>query len=137
MNNRLIYLPFLGLILAACNALLADGSRLLPLAGIALTPTTASSPIPPLSVLKTPQITGLPILRSSDSPTPFVATNFADFPESESSGEQAKDFSAHLLGGAQFRLSEQGEDYILVLPTVIGCGECMFEIDEIAIANEA
>lgn len=129
MNNRFVFMSIFGLMLAACNSALAEESLLAPFVGVTPTATTASSTMATL--------TGYPLLGSSESPTPFIVTSFADLPGNEASGEIAKDFSADLVGGGKFSLLEQGEDYILVFPTVIGCSGCLFAINEIAIANEA
>lgn len=60
-----------------------------------------------------------------------AVTSFVDFPGNKAKGETAPDFSAHLLGGDTFTLSEWRDTYLLVLPTVVGCGPCMANLEEI------
>ena len=55
-------------------------------------------------------------------------TSFALLPDNRAGGESAADFRARLLGGGTFTLSEQRGKYWLVLPTALGCGECMFSL---------
>jgi hypothetical protein len=61
---------------------------------------------------------------------------FADFPGNLAQGELASDFSAQLIDGSSFTLSQYGDRYLLLFPTVIGCGECIFGINSMALALE-
>lgn len=115
-------------------------SKPLPVAGLATAPSVAPT-LPPSTLDKPTSVsthTSIPLfLRTPVPPTPFVATSFAEFPGNLATGEAAKDFTVNLLGGGQFSLSDQGENYLLVFPTIISCGDCVFGITQISIANEA
>lgn len=72
-----------------------------------------------------------------EPPTPFIVEDFADFEMNIASGEAAADFTAPLLDGSTFRLSDYRGEYVLVFPTVVGCGDCVFGINVITFVNEA
>ena len=67
---------------------------------------------------------------------PILPASFADFPGNQATGELAPDFTARAMGGVVFTLSEQRGVPVLVLPTVIGCADCVFSLTEIAIAYQ-
>jgi hypothetical protein len=59
-------------------------------------------------------------------------TTFADLPGNLAKGEAAPDFTARLIGGGAFTLSDQSGAPVLLFPTVVGCGDCLFTMEEIA-----
>ncbi|KAA3644016.1 MAG: hypothetical protein DWQ07_18040 [Chloroflexi bacterium] len=77
-----------------------------------------------------------PALHPPYTPTPFVVANLDAFPGNVASGESAPDFTARLASGT-YVLSRDQQGYLLLFPTVVGCGECMFGIREIATVVEA
>jgi hypothetical protein len=130
----------LAILLALAIAASACGSR--PI--IIVTPT----PLPPTIVAtstRTPTATPLsPTLEPTAAPAVEVepagagptapASSFADMPGNQARGEPAPDFTARVLGGGTFTLSAQRGSYVLILPTIIGCGECLFSLSEISAA---
>ena len=74
--------------------------------------------------------------NSADSATE-VATHaeigvFAEMRDNLAGGEQAPDFEIRALGNSTFSLSAQRGAYVLVVPTAIGCGECVFTMNQLA-----
>ncbi len=63
-----------------------------------------------------------------------LPSSFADMPGNLATGESAPDFAARMMDGGTFTLSEQRGSYVLLLPTIIGCGECLFSLAEITTA---
>lgn len=136
MKRWRVILFIAGLLAVGCTS--TTTPTVLPISEL---PTVGQSDIPlPLPTLRPTEIStenaNLSFLNSPEPPTPFVVTSFADFPGNLAVGEQAKEFTASLLGGERFSLAEFRDDYLLVFPTVISCSACMFGINQIAIANE-
>ncbi len=102
-------------------------------------PTAVPSPTPPPP---TPEPTAVPtvvptveILPPTVGPNPTVSVaSFADFPGNVATGKAAPDFTARVLGGSTFTLSEQRSAPVLLFPTVVGCGDCIFVMQEITAA---
>lgn len=144
MQRWLVIFFIAGLLVAGCsstsNPTVATSPTALPIS-VSKLPTSPPAPSPLPSILTQPsQIPSTPnlsFLSSQKPPTPFVVASFADFPGNLADGEMAKNFTAKLLEGEQFSLSEHRGNYILVFPTVVGCGDCIFGINQIKVANEA
>lgn len=110
------------------NPLSADSFRqLLDLA----TATTVNTPrihageTIPLPV-DTPIPSPTPVPRPSATPEP---RGFADLPGNMAAGETAVDFTIRDMNDAIFNLSDRQGSYVLLLPTVPGCGECMIHLN--------
>lgn len=137
MQRWLLMLFIGGALIVACNSTTNPAS--LPISDL---PTVAATKNPPpASTLLQPRLdpTTMPIAPKfgpPDTPTPFVVANIAVFPGNLAKGELAADFSARLIDGSLFTLSEYGDRYLLLFPTVVGCGECIFGINAIALALE-
>jgi hypothetical protein len=87
---------------------------------ILVTPTTLPSPQPTLSVVP------LDSSEIIDEIPLDTITSFEQMPGNRATGQPAADFTARLLGGGTFVLSEEQGKYWLVLPTAIGCGDCSY-----------
>ena len=106
----------------------------LPTIGPSKTSLAASTQLPPtLEPTTTPMA---PKFGPPDTATPFVVASIAEFPGNLAQGELAADFSAELIDGSLFTLSEYGDRYLLLFPTVVGCGECVFGINSMSLALE-
>ncbi len=88
-----------------------------------------------------PEPTSAPVqqqLISSDQASELAAFPeigvFAEMRDNLARGEPAPDFDARALGNSTFNLSAQSGSYVLVVPTAIGCGECVFTMDQLAAA---
>lgn len=150
MRYTILLLPLL-LLLAACGRRSRDPTsapaQIEAAAEVAVAPTPAATPTTPLVQLKvpapiepttpstplpptpTPEPAATPLLK--DNPI-AVPPSFADFPGNTAQGEPAPDFALRLLDGTNFRLSEEiSSDYYLVLPTTLGCGECLYSLGEV------
>jgi hypothetical protein len=73
-----------------------------------------------------------PITASSPEPTPALVADFTALPGNLAAGEPALDFTARVLGSGTFRLSELRGSFVLLIPTVVGCGDCILTLQEIA-----
>ncbi len=62
-------------------------------------------------------------------------TSFAQFPDNRATNSPAPDFSARLLEGGDFVLSAERGTYWLILPTSMGCGECMYSLSMVSQAQ--
>lgn len=80
-----------------------------------LPPTAIPSPTP---VSPTPEPTATP-----------EPTGFAAVPSNVANGETAVDFNIHTLSGETIALSDLRSGYVLLLPTVPGCGACMVNLN--------
>lgn len=105
---------------------------------------SSPTPLPDLADLN-PTPVDLPTLPppvvASDEPAPtaegaLVADVgvFATMPENVATGQSAPDFSARALGQRTFELSAARGSYVLIYPTVIGCGDCVFTMSQLAAA---
>ncbi|MBI5829971.1 MAG: redoxin domain-containing protein [Chloroflexi bacterium] len=121
-----------GLALAACTARPASVPPTVvievkspPLTATQI-PTPKPSPTPPPKVA--------PALTPTASPAPEITVaDFGDIPGNVANGEPAPDFTARVVGGT-FTLSEHRGSFVLVFPTIVGCGDCVFTMEEIAAA---
>ncbi len=96
---------------------------------IILSPTA-----PPIPTLLAPVVV-------SDEPEapedPVVAADigvFATMPDNIATGQAAPDFDVRALENRTFTLSASRGSYVLVFPTVIGCGDCVFTMGQLAAA---
>lgn len=98
---------------------------------------TATPPIPTISATNAP--TSSPTPRATLSIAPLESfggneisldgiTSFDQMPGNRATGQLAADFTARLLGGSTFVLSKELGNYLLVLPTSFGCGECTYSL---------
>ena len=137
IQRWLVNLIIAGVLIVGCTSTIKPTSfpiSDLPTVGPTKSPLPASTLLPP-----TPEPTATPIAPKFGTPetaTPFVVASFADFPGNLAQGEFAADFSAQLIDGSLFTLSEYGDSYLLLFPTVVGCGQCVFGINSMALALE-
>lgn len=108
------HLTAIALLAAACAA---RPARLSP---------TAAAP-------QTREPTAAPTVAVAPSAPASIARIVA-LPGNLATGEPAPDFTARVLGGDTFRLSAQRGSPVLLLPTVVGCGDCIFALREISVA---
>lgn len=66
-------------------------------------------------------------------PTAIIIASFADYPGNVANGEAAPNFTAKVMGGT-FTLSEQRGSFVLLFPTIVGCGDCLFTTEELSAA---
>lgn len=59
-------------------------------------------------------------------------SSLADLPGNIATGEIAADFEAHLVGGDTFTLAEQRGTTVLIIPTALGCAECVTNLRNLA-----
>lgn len=59
---------------------------------------------------------------------------FAEMRDNRARGDLAPDFDVRAIGNSTFSLSAQRGSYVLVVPTAIGCGECVFTMNQLAAA---
>lgn len=97
--------------------------------------TLLPSAIPTRAPALTIQLTATLIPRSTPSPTPLASPTamfdaktrlgkFAQLAGNLANGEPAPDFTARVMGGKTFTLSQQRGLPVLLFPTVNGCGDC-------------
>ena len=72
--------------------------------------------------------------QATEPAAPAAIGIFAEMRDNLASGEQAPDFEIRALGNSTFSLSAQRGAYVLVVPTAIGCGECVFTMNQLAAA---
>ena len=91
------------------------------------------SPLPAVAPTATAEVS--PVMGDSPAGSAQGAalSAFADFPGNLAQGEPAPDFEARVMGGAPFVLSAQ-DGYVLLIPTVVGCADCLFNMQEISTA---
>ncbi|MFQ5408961.1 MAG: hypothetical protein ACE5FI_11160 [Anaerolineales bacterium] len=91
--------------------------------------------VTPAVVAPTATAEALPAMEDSPAGSAQGAalSAFADFPGNLAQGEPAPDFEARVMGGAPFVLSAQ-DGYVLLIPTVVGCADCLFNMQEISTA---
>lgn len=107
------------------------------LAACSPTATPLGETVPPaLSTTSVPSPTAPP--TSALGPTATAAGPFAHWADyaaiagNVATGQPASDFSARLLGGATFALSERRGSVVVVVPTVVGCGDCIATMKALA-----
>ena len=74
---------------------------------------------------------------ADQAPEPAVLAElgvFAEMRDNLASGEPAPDFDARAMGNSVFSLAAQRGSYVLVVPTAIGCGDCVFTMNQLAAA---
>lgn len=151
---------FAGLVLAACSSqpatppqptppalVVADSPTITPATPPTITPATPptiapatpatvspATATPAPAIEPTPEV-GLPITTLFlGAQVPITATGFADIPGNVARGEDAPAFRAELMDrGPVTNVDWQGS-YLLLIPSVAGCGECMvnlFELTEV------
>ena len=59
---------------------------------------------------------------------------FATMPDNIATGQVAPDFNVRALGDRTFTLAASRGSYVLVFPTVIGCGDCVVTMGQLAAA---
>lgn len=102
-----------------------------PLPALSSTPEPTATPLPPTPSPSATPLAALSLPIPTDVSLASV-TSFAEFPNNLAKGETAPEFTARLLGGDTFTLSERRGDFLLVIPTAVGCGPCMFSLQEIS-----
>ncbi|MCI0550206.1 MAG: hypothetical protein L0287_04565 [Anaerolineae bacterium] len=128
---RHLLIPILLVLLVACAPPLETASQInQPVPTISST-VLAEAKVATSTPLPTPQATLSIITFGSpgfeDVPVETI-TSFAEIPGNQATGQPAADFTARLLGGGTFVLSEERGKYWLVLPTALGCGDCMYSL---------
>ena len=153
MKMKYLYIPVIVLFLGSCATLPQTATH----PELAEPSITATEQVEPANTSTTPPdpVTLSPTASPTPQPTPEATlslteplsppqpdevslegiTSFALLPDNIAQGEPAPDFSARLLGGEIFTLSENIGAYWLVLPTTIGCGECMFSLSMVTYAQ--
>lgn len=142
MKANRLFIAWL-LVLAACAPVLEESVRGTGSESALQVPATSPLPTSPAAgsteaapaaptMLPTPEAT-LAVFNPLSPPRPDDVsvehiTSFALLPDNRANGQAAPDFSARLMGGGTFTLSEARGSYWLVLPTAMGCGECMFSL---------
>lgn len=91
-----------------------------------LTPT-----VEPLTSTPILTPTSLPSLTPTATAEPTPAS-FAEFPGNVADGKEAPDFSARMLGGGRYKLSEQRGKFVLLFPASINCSLCLFSVQQVA-----
>lgn len=74
---------------------------------------------------------------ADQAPEPAVRAElgvFAEMRDNLAGGEPAPDFDARAMGNSVFSLAAQRGSYVLVVPTAIGCGDCVFTMNQLAAA---
>jgi hypothetical protein len=94
---------------------------------------------PPVEVFIEPTLAPIPEQEITAEEEPGIAVPaeigiFAEMRDNLAGGEQAPDFEIRALGNSTFSLSAQRGAYVLVVPTAIGCGECVFTMNQLAAA---
>ncbi len=107
-------------------------------------PAGEPTPIPDETLLNPTPIpipTLPPPLVVSDEPEapedPVVAADigvFATMPDNIATGQAAPDFDVRALGNSMWALGASRGSYVLVFPTVIGCGDCVVTMGQLAAA---
>lgn len=99
---------------------------------------SAPTAMPNLSTTPVPIPTLPPSAVVYDEPAPTATAAdvgiFATMPENIATGQLAPDFNARALDGQTFTLSASRGTYVLIFPTVIGCGDCVFTMGQLAAA---
>ncbi len=132
--KRLTILAALVVIASACAPrpiLIVTPTPLPPTVAPIFTVASTPTPLPPTAEPTMPST--VEIAPAAAGPT-APPSSFANMPGNLATGEPAPDFTARVLGGDTFNLSEQCGSYLLILPTIIGCGECLFSLSEITTA---
>lgn len=97
------------------NPMTADGFR--QLMELATVSSATAAPMPTATAVP-------PTITPTPEPVGFTAV-----PGNIATGKLAPDFAIHTLGDETMNLSDWRGQYILLLPTTPGCGECMLHIN--------
>lgn len=150
-----ILLPILILILAGCESrsdkdvdldtsgdVVNTGDIISTDLGLISSPSSISeSSDPTIDVVPTPRfIAPLPTSvfdELSDAPSNNRADQenigaFASLDDNTATGKLAPDFTARMMGDWTFSLSAQRGSFVLLYPTVVGCADCVFTMNQIA-----
>ena len=96
------------------------------------TPEPTAIPVPTL-----PAVIYEPEKEENLADTSIVAANLgplAALEDNLATGLPAPDLDIRALGNWTFNLSEQRGSYVLLYPTVVGCGDCVFTLAQLAAA---
>jgi hypothetical protein len=130
MNAKLQLTAGIILLLAACAP--AEAPTTVATARLATGPTETV----PAIVSPVPDVTNTPARAANSTATsestPDLLGDYAALLGNIATGDAAPDFSARILGGSAFTLSEQRGSPVLVIPTIVGCGDCILILQEIA-----
>jgi hypothetical protein len=95
--------------------------------------------VEPSATAVPPTVTPPPTATITPSPTPIPPTpeptntptpaGFTAIPDNKANGETAVDFNINTIDGKTIALSELQGSFVLLLPTVPGCGECMINLN--------
>ncbi|MFQ5924211.1 MAG: peroxiredoxin family protein [Anaerolineales bacterium] len=99
-----------------------------------LSPTSPPLEPTPEPTVVPAQPSEIPAAQTPEAAGPAEIGVFAEMRDNLASGELAPDFEIRALGHSTFRLSAQRGVYVLVVPTAIGCGECVFTMNQLAAA---
>jgi hypothetical protein len=134
--KQLALLVTLALLAAACGlaALTPTALPTVPFTPTTLPPTalppTPTPPPPEPTIVLTP-VPSIQSLLPTVGPNVLASvTTFADLPGNVATGAPAPDFTARLPGGDTFTLSKQRGSSVLLFPTIVGCGDCIFSLQE-------
>lgn len=93
------------------------------------------SPTPvPVAPQPVPDFVGQEVEEPADPAVLAEIGVFAEMRDNLASGDLAPDFEVRAIGNWTFSLSAQRGSYVLVVPTAIGCGECVFTMNQLAAA---
>lgn len=95
-------------------------------------PTASPTTLPTAAPTRPPTATPPPPTATPDPALAQALGPFAGLFDNQATGAPAPDFSARVLGGWTFVLSAQRGSWVLVIPTVVGCGDCVFTMQELA-----
>jgi hypothetical protein len=85
-----------------------------------VTPLLPAATLPPTAIPSPTPVSPTP--EPTITPQPM---GFAAIPGNVADGEAAVDFNIHTLSGETIALSDLNSGYVLLLPTIPGCGECL------------
>jgi hypothetical protein len=94
---------------------------------------------PPVEVFIEPTLAPIPEQEITAEEEPGIAVPaeigiFAEMRDNLAIGNLAPDFDARAMGNSVFSLAAQRGSYVLVVPTAIGCGDCVFTMNQLAAA---
>lgn len=125
-----------GLALAACSSQPATPPPPTPSPPVVvntptIAPTTPPTATPAPTIEPTPEA-GLPITTLFlGAQVPVTATNFADIPGNLARGDVTPAFRANLMDRGPVTSADWRGGYLLLIPSVAGCGECMVNLFEL------
>ena len=146
LMNRFLLLTLVALFAAACGAVLGESPTELVVEAqqeAAFTDPAAAKPeemVPQPTAILIPTLPALVSSSEDDqeiAELPFVGADLGPLAAMEdnlATGQTAADFDVRALGGSTFNLSAQRGSYVLLYPTVVGCGDCVFTLSQLAAA---